>query len=171
MVRFARGCMLLFSQVRQSVISAAGLFYFSKQRDHSIMNRKERRAAEHTARKASRKAGFPDCPLRPRILSSIPPSSTLPKRSPSPLLLLLRNAKSPKLNSLPIAPTLAPPPVPKRKRAKLQILPQRGQDCAHRPDDFTAHRRCRRLPTPRPSLHRPSQTRNLRRRAPCPIPH
>jgi hypothetical protein len=52
--------MLTFSQVRQSVISVAGLFYFTnKKREPVHMNRKERRAAEHAAHKAARKAGFP----------------------------------------------------------------------------------------------------------------
>jgi hypothetical protein len=49
-----------FNQVRQSLPSAAGHFYCPKQRNtNNMMTRKERRAAEHAARKADRKSGFP----------------------------------------------------------------------------------------------------------------
>jgi hypothetical protein len=50
-----RGADANFNQVRQSVTSVAGLFYFQTQKEPIHMNRAQRRAAEHLARKTAMK--------------------------------------------------------------------------------------------------------------------
>jgi hypothetical protein len=82
------GVNAIVNQVRQSLPSAAGLFYSSKQRKQNhMMTRKERRAAEHAARKADRKAGFPQSEPTAAAAPSAPVETTIeaePAIAPNP---------------------------------------------------------------------------------------